>query len=146
MRGQQGEVTPLQRATIAHGLAGGEERVAAVASAGGPLFSRLVPAVASMVSVSGPGPKPQYLYAGAFLRCGLAGGCVVAREVDDFPEVAVGIAEVAGVDSPGSLMRRRRYRCACVGGELEDAIDFRAAIDEVPDADPRGRGVAPCPG
>jgi hypothetical protein len=26
---------------------------------------------------------------------------------DDFPEVAVGVAEVAAVDAPGSVMRRR---------------------------------------
>lgn len=53
---------------------------------------------------------------------------------DDLPEVSVRIAEVARVDPPGPLVRRRHDR-ACGRGPLENEVDFVAARHQLTEAE-----------
>src|SRR5262249_3641537 len=52
----------------------------------------------------------------------------------DLPEVSVGIAEVAGVDAPGTLMRRGHPR-ARRRSLFEGPVDVRPALDELTEAE-----------
>src|SRR5438046_7099906 len=53
---------------------------------------------------------------------------------DDLPEVSVGVAEVAGVDSPGAVMGRRHDR-AGGSGLFENPVDVGAARDQLTEAE-----------
>jgi hypothetical protein len=46
--------------------------------------------------------------------------------------MTVGIAEVAGIDSPRPFVRGAEHPRASPGGEFEDTVDVRATVDEVP--------------
>src|SRR5581483_5622016 len=60
-------------------------------------------------------------------------GCPT-RVPDDLPEMPVRIAEVAGVDAPGSVMGRRHDR-AGGSGLPESPVDFGAARDQLAEAE-----------
>lgn len=68
----------------------------------------------------------------AAVRSGVAVGALWV--VDDFPEVSVGVAKVAGVDAPGAVVNLGDRRPRCLGSR-EQRVDLVTGCDDLTEAE-----------
>ena len=72
------------------------------------------------------------IHGSAAVRSGVAVGALWV--MDDFPEVSVGVAEVAGVDAPGAVVNLGDRRPRCLGFR-EQRVDLVTDCDDLAEAE-----------